>query len=125
MFWGPIIIIKNFNSINSKKPWPSIFDFTSFARIWFCFTNHDALALCYGWLPSRLPSHCTCGSNFSIEHVLSCLKSGFPSIRHNEVRDLTATLLTNVCHDVKVEPDLQPLNNEAFHHKTANIQDGT
>ena len=29
-----------------------------------------------------------------------------------------------MCHDVKVEPDLQPLNNEAFHHKTANIQDG-
>ena len=85
---------------------------------------HDALALRYGWLPSRMPSHCTCGSKFSIEHALSCPKGGFPSIRHNEVRDLTATLLTDVCHDVKVEPDLQPLNNEAFHHKTANIQDG-
>ena len=43
---------------------------------------------------------------------------------YNQVRDLTATLLTDVCHDVKVEPDLQPLNNEAFYHKTANIQDG-
>ena len=30
-----------------------------------------------------------------------------------------------MCRDVKVEPDLQPLNNEAFHHKTVNIQDGT
>ena len=48
----------------------------------------------------------TCGSKFSIEHALSCPKGGFPSIRHNEVRDLTATLLTDVCHDVKVEPDL-------------------
>ena len=27
-------------------------------------------------------------------------------------------------YTVKVEPDLQPLNNEAFHHKTANIQHG-
>ena len=41
------------------------------------------------------------------------------------MHDLTATLLlTEVYHDVKVELDLQPLNNEAFHHKTANIQDG-
>ena len=71
-----------------------------------------------------MPSHCTCGSNFSIKHALSCPKGGFPSIRHNKVHDLTATLLTDVCHDVKVEPDLQPLKNEAFHHKTANIQDG-
>ena len=82
---------------------------------------HDALA-CYGWLASRMPSRCTCGGNFSIEHALSCPKEGFPSIRHNEVHDLTATLLTDVCHDVKVEPDLQPLNNEAFHHKTANSE---
>ena len=85
---------------------------------------HDALALRYGQLPLQMPSHCTCGSNFSIEHALSCTKGGFPSIRHNKVHDLTATLLTDVCHDVKVEPDLQPLNNGAFHHKTANIQDG-
>ena len=38
--------------------------------------------------------------------------------------ELTAELLTDVCPDVKVEPDLQTLSNEAFHHKTANIQDG-
>ena len=85
---------------------------------------HDALALCYVWLPSRMPSYCTCGGNFSIEHALSCPKGGFSSITHNEVCDLTATLLTDVCYEVKVEPDLQLLNNEAFHHKTTNIQDG-
>ncbi len=34
---------------------------------------------------------------------------GFPSIRHNEIRDITANLLTEVCHDVSVEPGLQPL----------------
>ena len=34
-------------------------------------------------------------------------KGGFPSIRHNEIRDLTANLLTEVCNDVSIEPDLQ------------------
>ena len=44
-----------------------------------------------------------------------------PSIRHNGA-SLDCHILTDVCHDVKVESDIQPLNNEVFHHKTANIQ---
>ena len=69
----------------------------------------NALALRYNWQPSRLPTHCDCGHVFSIEHALSCPKSGFPSIHHNEIRDLTANLLTEICNDVRVEPDLQPV----------------
>ena len=41
---------------------------------------------------------------FFIEHALSCAKGGFPILRHNEIRDITADLLTEVCHDVRVEP---------------------
>ena len=52
-------------------------------------------------------------------HAMSCPKGGFPSIRHNEVRALTATLLTEVCHDVCVEPDLQPLTGEQMNNATA------
>ena len=54
-----------------------------------------------------------------IRDAMSCPKGGFPSIRHNEVRDLTATLLTKVCHDVCVEPDLQPLTGEQMNNATA------
>ena len=36
------------------------------------------------------------------------VKGGFPIIRHNEIRDLTATLLTEVCSEVSIEPELQP-----------------
>ena len=36
----------------------------------------DALALRYGWLPQHTPTHCACGTPFSIEHVLSCPKGG-------------------------------------------------
>ena len=52
---------------------------------------HDALALRYGWTPNRLPSKCVCGDSFSVEHALSCAKGGFPSIRHNEIRDLPSS----------------------------------
>ena len=64
----------------------------------------DALALRY--------VSCVCGSTFTVEHALSCLKGGFPSIRHNELRDFTASVLTEVCNDVLVEPPLQPLSGE-------------
>ena len=59
-----------------------------------------------------MQTSCACGSNFTIEHSMSCPKGGFPSIRHNEIRDLTAKLLTEVYHDVSVEPDLQTLTGE-------------
>ena len=85
---------------------------------------HDALALRYSWHLSQTPIHCDCGSSFSIEHSLSCHKGGFPTLRLNEVRDLTARLLTEVCHDVRVEPHLQPLSGEAPTASSAISQDG-
>ena len=84
----------------------------------------DALALRYGLPLSRLPSHCACGRLFTVEHALSCSRGGFPIIRHNEVRDLTASLLTEVCHDVRVEPDLQPVTGEMMTGSTSNTNDG-
>ena len=85
---------------------------------------HDALALRYGWTPTNMPSTCDCGKHFSVEHALSCSRGGFPSIRHNEIRDITATLLTEVCHDVCVEPDLQPVTTDQLSGASANRQDG-
>ena len=52
-----------------------------------------------------------------------CPYGGFPIIRHNEVRDLTATLLTEVCHNVATEPALQPISAETFCNATANTVD--
>ena len=82
------------------------------------FTLHkgdrDALALRYGWTLTRCPSHCPCGTSSSVEHTLSCPKGGFPTIRHNEVHDLSAGLMSQVCHDVGIELVLQPLNGEEF-----------
>ena len=69
----------------------------------------DALALRYGWPPFML-LHCACRTSFSVEHALSCPKGVLPSFQHNEVRDLTATLLTEVCSQVAAEPELQPIS---------------
>jgi len=86
---------------------------------------HDVLALQYGSLLGRVPLHCTCGTRFSVDHALSCPKGDLPTLCHNEIRDLSATLLTEVCHQVQVEPELQPVSSpETFSLSTANTQDG-
>ena len=54
----------------------------------------DSLSLRYGWPLQNLPSHCSCGYPFNVEHALTCKTGGFPAVRHNEVRDITAMLLT-------------------------------
>ena len=94
----------------------------------FGFTLHkgafnDALAIRYNW-PLQHAPFCACGIKFSLEHSLSCPKGGFPSIRHNEIMDLTANLLTEVCNDVCIEPSLQPLSGETLQGASSNIQNG-
>ena len=84
----------------------------------------DALALRYSWPLHNTPSTCACGSHFTVEHALSCPKGGYPSIRHNEIRDFTAHLITEVCHNVAVEPHLQPLTGETLHGASSITQDG-
>jgi len=55
---------------------------------------------------------------------LGCPCGGFPSIRHNELRDITAGVLTEVCHSVGAEPTLQPLTGEQLSYRSANVEDG-
>ena len=45
---------------------------------------------------------------------MSCSRGGFPSIRHNEIRDI----------NVGTEPCLQPVTGEQLRHRTANREDG-
>ena len=59
-----------------------------------------------------LPSQYVCDESFTVEHTLSCPYGGFPMIRHNKVRNITAHLISesDVCgHNVGLEPTLQPI----------------
>ena len=50
-----------------------------------------------------------------------CKTGGFVTLRHNEVRDIAATFLSDVCKDVELEPSLLTLNGEEYTmRKTAN-----
>ena len=66
----------------------------------------DAIRLRYNWPIPSLPTKCACGSTFDTQHAMSCKKGGFVIQRHNEIEDVTAELMAEVCKDVEVEPQL-------------------
>ena len=80
----------------------------------------DLIHIRYDWELTRLPENCVCGMKFGLQHALSCKNGGFVTIRHNQVRNITATLLNEICNDVQIEPQLQSFSGEHFDAKTAN-----
>ena len=64
----------------------------------------------------RVPSSCVCGAIFSVNHAMICHHGGLTFVRHNELR-------CEVCHDVAVEPPLQPLTGESLVPASANCGD--
>ena len=54
----------------------------------------------------------------STSSMLCLARGGFVSLRHNLVRNITS-FFSEVCKDVRVEPQLQPLASESFTPSTA------
>ena len=61
----------------------------------------------------------------SLVSIMQCavLKGALPTLRHNEVRDLTVDLLTVICGDVEREPLLQPVTGEQLNPSTSRQMD--
>ena len=87
-------------SVKGASNWLTTLPLNEYGFVLHKSAFRDALVLHYGWPPLRTPTHCACGASFSVDHVLSCPKGGLPSLRHNEIKDLTTTLLTEVCSQV-------------------------
>ena len=84
---------------------------------------YDAVGLRYNWPLPNLPEKCVCGSGFSADHAMSCPAGGFPSMRHNEIRDVLGALVSEVATVATIEPTLQPLTGETFVRRTTTQDD--
>ena len=74
----------------------------------------DGIALRYTWEAKNTPAICPCGKEFSLTHALHCAQGGHTHLQHNEIGDVFAILMDDVCHDVQIEPKLQLLDGENF-----------
>ena len=72
----------------------------------------DSVSLRYGWQLEDVPDYCGCGDPNDFDHIFTCKKGGYVTMRHNDLRDAEARLLKQVCRDVKVEPGLLPTDQD-------------
>ena len=75
----------------------------------------DLIQIRYGWILTRLPTNCEFGTKIDIQHALSCKKGDFISLRHNHLTHITATLLKELCKDIRIELQSQELTGEILH----------
>ena len=72
----------------------------------------DSIRLRYDWAIPETPQFCACGKRNSLDHILICKKGGYVSMRHNALRDTEAELMRDVCRDVRIEPELIPIQSD-------------
>ena len=59
-----------------------------------------------------MPSTCSCGQKFDLNHAMNFKRGGFVIMKHNNVREFEANLLKTMHNDVEIEPALQEITNE-------------
>ncbi len=105
-------------SIDSTSSWLTPIPLDEYGLTLDKGSFRDALCLHYGRSPRHLALFCACGQAFTIDYALPSPTGRYPSIRHNEVQDITANILKEVCTDVTMEPSLQPLTGEMLDMRT-------
>ena len=75
------------------------------------------------WLATAIHFNCVCmRCKFDLDHTLICKYGGYPTLQHNEIRDITASLLKEICQNVTTEARLQPVTGEVL-GRSANTDD--
>ena len=80
----------------------------------------DSVRLRFGREISNLPTSCSYVSKFDIQYSISCKKGGFIYTSHDDLRELTANIMSRVCKDTETEPKLTSLSGEELQSRTSN-----
>ena len=110
-------------SEKGASAWPNVLPLKRYGFQIYKSDFRDGLSLRYSWNPKNAPLNCPCVEIFSLTHALHCSKGGYTIVRHNEIRDTFASLMSEVCRYVAVEPLLQPLERETFDRNSTATDD--
>ncbi len=81
----------------------------------------DALKLRYSLPMPNMPSKCVCGKVNNISHALSCSTGGYVARRHNNLRDFFGRMLSEISYNVRCEPVLAPIDQQADPHERSRL----
>ena len=82
--------------------------------------SRDSICLRYGWKTQNCQRHVHVEANLIYNIMWVLKKGGFVNIRHNDLRDLTTKILSEVCYDTEIEPTLVLLSAEYLSNWNAN-----
>ena len=80
----------------------------------------DAVCIRYGLPLVDVATTCVCGKDMDTAHALTCPAGGYPSARHDELKELLGGVMAEVLPDVQLEPVLLPYDGESIGGRTAN-----
>ena len=92
----------------------------------YAFNKEDfrgSLCIRYGWRIKNMPLYCACAKKNDIDHSLSCKLGGYVIFRHDRIRDTTAEILKEICRDVRIEPELTPIDSDNSNRTSTNTKD--
>ena len=118
--------LKRAIELSQERGASSIFSCIPLVKYRFAFTNKrdftDLVRMRYRMDLRNLPRTCACGAKYSLDHSQVCRLGGFVHMRHDESKNLFASLARQVYKDVEVEPPLVPLSGEEL-NQGANLRD--
>ena len=74
----------------------------------------DSLCVRYNWPLPDIPRFCACVEKTGVDHSCVCKLGGLINMRRDNVRDVEAEFLKEVCREVRTEPGLLPVEPENF-----------
>ena len=80
----------------------------------------DSTKLRNGWEDMQSTNICPCGRKFDIQHSMNCKKFSFIYIQLNDLRDLTANMMSEVCKVTKIEVESTSLSGEELQGRKSN-----
>jgi hypothetical protein len=115
-------------ALASEKGGSSVFTVLPLERHGFALKAkrdfHDLVRMRYRMQIRGLPTTCACGQPYSLDHSQVCKTGGFIHMRHDEPKELFASLASQLFRDVGVEPMLENLTGEVMRYKTARVEEG-
>jgi len=92
--------------------------FIAYSEVWLCINELFVMLLLSGMVGDHLtslsPVLVASLSLLTIHFTVPLVF--FPTVRHNEIRNVTANLLSQVCSNIQIGPNLQPLSCKILSH---------
>ena len=99
--------------------------YVEFSHVWVHVTCMDWFFMDTLYEEMNMHSYhaCACSKDMTLDHAMACPTGGYPLQRNDDLRDVIAGAMSEICPDVQTEPVLHSLTGEVLDGRTAIRED--